>query len=583
MKRHTILKTAVILWAVLALPNLIQGSPEDLEGLERLSKEGKTLGVEVTSRYPPREQRVRNDTGINVLVDLAHQATFVAMWELPRELRRNGFRSCGSQATLDTVLAPGKPCRIRIPAGSRRPFAWWPAAKFNVVFTFQAGPESQDYLPEEREALESFVEAGGGLIVAAGNVSDQAKIENWTLNKLISEFGAELSSESDRVDGRRAQTLKLGEEWEVQKRGSKGKAVLARRTFGKGRVVLFSSTDLFFWSSRAADDAPNSRASRSGEIAEAVRWAAQGSPPAAGSLNLPQEAAGGGPIYPELEQNVGGVVVYYAKNQKEELLQAVREDMPRAKKQIEAWLPSTPPGEPMYLIVSAGGGGGWAVNAYRPKETGVISLSPHGLLSVFGHELAHTMGGPPNEEGQLAGNWPQGNQGESHAGWFQGKINALFDASQRKNSNRDCNQFFQFDKEGKGLDLAMNPREMGEKWGKGKEWTKIWWVWQKLDDRYGPTWYPRWRWVQSTRWREDPRRGLTWDDTVEDMSIAVGEDLFPFFRKIGTTLGKERFERAVFQGRTLELAPAPLEVSPAGAVCLDPIGDYKKPLALRKN
>ena len=23
-----------------------------------------------------------------------------------------------------------------------------------------------------------------------------------------------------------------------------------------------------------------------------------------------------------------------------------------------------------------------------------------------------------------------------------------------------------------------------EKWGKGKEWTKIWWVWQKLEDRY---------------------------------------------------------------------------------------------------
>ena len=35
----------------------------------------------------------------------------------------------------------------------------------------------------------------------------------------------------------------------------------------------------------------------------------------------------GGPIYPELEQNVGGVVVYYAKNQKQGLLQAVREQI----------------------------------------------------------------------------------------------------------------------------------------------------------------------------------------------------------------------------------------------------------------
>ena len=50
--------------------------------------------------------------------------------------------------------------------------------------------------------------------------------------------------------------------------------------------------------------------------------------------------------------------------------------MPTAKRQIEAWLPSIVPDEPMYLIVSAGGGGGWAVNAYRPKEAGVISLNP---------------------------------------------------------------------------------------------------------------------------------------------------------------------------------------------------------------
>ena len=311
--------------------------------------------------------------------------------------------------------------------------------------------------------------------------------------------------------------------------------------------------------------------------AEAIRWAAAGSPPAGGSRRLPAEAAGGGPIYPELEQNVGGVVVYYAKNQKQELLQAVREQMPKAKQQVEAWLPSTAPDEPMYLIVSAGGGGGWAVNAYLPKETGVISLSPQGLLSVFGHELAHTMAGPLNDQGKIAASWPQGNQGESHAGWYQGKVIAMFgDDETRGKSNRDCNRFFRFDKSGSELDLAMDLDELRERWGKGKEWTKIWWVWQKLDDRYGPTWYPRWRWVQHTRWQEAPGKRLTWDETVEDMSIAVGEDLFPFFRKIGTTLGKDRFGQAEFQGKQIDLPPAPIEVSPAGPVRLESIGDYRE-------
>ena len=314
-------------------------------------------------------------------------------------------------------------------------------------------------------------------------------------------------------------------------------------------------------------------------LAEAVRWAAGGRAPVGGTLRLPKEAAGGGPIYPELEQNVGGVMVYYAKNQKEDLLRAVREEMPKAKRQVEAWLPSIAPDEPMYLIVSAGGGGGWAVNVYRPKETGVISLSPAGLLSVFGHEIAHTMAGPPNDAGTVAAGWPQGNQGESHAGWFQGKVVAMFSGDEvRSRANRDCNRFFQFDNTGSKLDLAMDPKELRQQWGKGKEWTKIWWVWQKLDDRYGPTWYPRWRWVQHTRWQHEPDKRLTWDETVEDMSIAVGEDLFPFFHKIGTTLRRDRFDQAVFQGKTLELSVAPLTITRAGPVRLDPIGDYRKPL-----
>jgi len=571
-------------FSTLLCPTVLAGpapaSPE-IETLERLSRQGKTLGDQVTARYPLERQRVRDDTGINVLIDLAHQATFVAMWELPRLLRGKGFRASGSQASLDTVLAPGKKSRLRIPVGGRRPFAWWPNERFHAVITFQSDPRSQDYLPGERRALKAFVRSGGGLIVVAGNVLERERIEGWTLNRLMSDFGAGLSPEPDRADGRTAPTLKLGREWEVQKRGEKGRPVLARREYGKGRVVVFSSTRLFFWNKNAAGDAPDSRESRGREISEALKWAAAGATSTGGTLRLPREAAGGGPIYPELEQNVGGVIVYYAKNQKEELLRAVRKEMPGAKKQIEEWLPSRPPDEPMYLIVSAGGGGGWAVNAYRPKETGVISLSRHGLLSVFGHELAHTMGGPPNEKGELAASWPQGNQGESHAGWFQGKINALFDEEQRNRANRDCNSFFRFDKNGGALDLALNPREMNEKWGKGKEWTKIWWVWQKLDDRYGPTWYPRWRWVQYTRWKDDPGRRLTWDETVEDMSIAVGEDLFPFFKKIGTTLKKDRFESAGFQGKKIELPVAPLEVTPAGPVRLEAIGDYRKPLIPR--
>ena len=274
-----------------------------------------------------------------------------------------------------------------------------------------------------------------------------------------------------------------------------------------------------------------------------------------------------------MEKWVGNVIVYYARNQKQELLDCVDRDMPKAKAQVEAWFPSISSGEPMYLIIGNGGGGGWAVNAYFPKEAGTLSMSPSSLLSVFGHELAHTMGGPPNDAGRICASWPQGNQGESHAGWFQGKVIAMFNKDARGLSNRKCNRALESEtKTGKPLDLAAAGK------GRGGGWTKMWYVWNKLDDRYGPTWYPRWRWVQSTRWADQPGKQLTWDETVEDMSIACGEDLFPLFRELGTTLSKDRFARATFQGKTVQLPIAPIEPTPAGPVCLDPIGDYRQPV-----
>ena len=88
--------------------------------------------------------------------------------------------------------------------------------------------------------------------------------------------------------------------------------------------------------------------------------------------------------------------------------------------------------------------------------------------------------------------------------------------------------------------------------------------------------------MQSQRWQDDPDRKLTWEESIEDMSIAVGEDLFPFLRKTGKQLSRERFAETTFQGRTLHLPVAPIEPALPGNVCLDAIGDYTKPLVPRR-
>lgn len=550
----------------------------DLAEIERISKSGETLGPDITKRFPLREQTVRNDTGINVLIDLSHQANFFTMWSLPGMLRSAGFRATGSQASIDSVLPPDKFSRVRIPVGGRRPFAWWPNVRYNVVISFQADPQAQEYLPEEVAALKEYVEAGGGLVLLGGRPSTRDAIDQWPLNKLAREFGAGFSTATDTADGLSMPVIDASSDWDSHLDGAEGNPVIVRRQFGRGRLLIIGSVKYI---EPPRDRTPAALAQRNriqSSLTEMIGWVAAGKPPVSGSARLPREASGGGPIYPELTQRIGNVIVYYAKNQKKELLDCISEDMPLVKSKIEGWLPSAAPDEPMHLILSAGGGGGWAVNAYLPKEVGIISLSKSGVLSIFAHELAHTMGGPPNDKGELAGSWRYGNQSEAHAGWFQGKAAAL---PTGKRASHQPNRLFDFDKDGNALDLAASSDENRVKWGKGKDWTKIWWVWQKLDDRYGPTWYPRWRWVQHTRWQDQTERRLTLEETVEDMSIAVGEDLFGFFRKIGTTLNKERSAQAEFGGQTIDLPVAPIEIGPAGPVRLEPIGDYREPLAIR--
>ena len=94
MKNTNFIATALVL-AILV--SVSYGQAGDIAEIERISKSGATLDPEVTSRFPLASQAIQNDTGINVLVDLSHQANFFAMWRLPRMLRSAGFRASGSQ------------------------------------------------------------------------------------------------------------------------------------------------------------------------------------------------------------------------------------------------------------------------------------------------------------------------------------------------------------------------------------------------------------------------------------------------------------------------------------------------------
>jgi len=562
---------------------------------------GQTLKLSTFEKLSTRplfaEQPVIADKGYNVLIDMAHECSFATLWDLPERLNKSGYRAIGSHATVNTVLDPRGFSRVRVlydTVNKIYPFAWWPNAKYDVIITEQSTPKAQDYTDAEIAAMVQFVHKGGGLLiqgnaVGRGGPAGPPLPTEWTLNKLASAFGGKFTDQDTVISGIRRAKMELSEEWSnlpltspgtestspnplLGKEGARElpHAIMAMRKFGRGRVVMCGNLTAI---RRSGKDSEERKALADSLLSRMMTVLTEFQKPVGGTLLLPQTMEGGGAIYPELEDNFSNIVFYYASNQKPELLKTVKDDVPKAQAFIQQRLPSTPTAEPMYLILCAGGGGGWAVNIYKPKENGIISLDGHGILSIFGHELAHTMFGPANDEGKIAGIAPIPDRGEAHAGWFQGKVNALFKPDLLDKANRECNSMFAYDPKGNAMDLATcyENEAMNQKWGYGKDWIKTWYIWQKIDDRYGQSWYPKWKWVQHTRWKDDPEHHLTWDEMVEDMSIAVGEDMFPFFIKVGTTLNKKRLEQIEFQGKKITLKVAPIDVTPAGPVRMEEV------------
>lgn len=529
---------------------------------------GETLPVEIGKKYPPAPIPMTIDKGYNVLIDLSHQCQFNFMWRLPDMLHQKGFRSVTSQASLGSVLDEKGVSRIRIPYDPEHkiyPFAWYPNFKYNVIITFQNDPSAPLYTEQECLLLQDFVSKGGSLVILADPVKAE-QIGNWSLNYLLKKFDASYTEDYQYYRNRRHIGLALSEYWIPWEVGNDSLPVRAYREYGKGRIAVGTALDDFLSNGEGG----------SSFIDQMMDWLCEKQVPVGGEPRLPQTMGGGGSIYPEMENVINGMVTYYAPTVNPILLECVKNEFLRINNTLLQWYPSRQTEEPMFLVLSAGNGGGWAVNSFFPKENGIISQDSTSLISIYGHELAHTLAGPVNKKGQVAADVPFGNQGEAHAGWFQGKIEALYNEELRQHANKKCEVFFhstEFEK----LDLNRYARdgEYAKQFSYGAGWYKLWYIWQRLDDTYGNTWYPRWKYVQHTRWQDEPTRLLSWEEMIEDMSLATGNDLFPFFISLNTTLERRELGEVVYQGKRVKLPKAVIPIIEPGNVCLTPIENYK--------
>jgi len=248
-----------------------------IEESERIWRSGQTLPLVYSETFQRLPQYLgEEDTGINVLIDLAHDCTHATMWHLPNYLRELGFRAVGSHALLSEVLVPGTPVRMRVPVGTFQPFAWERVPEWNVVISSQRGHRFQPYTQEEQNKLERWVRAGGGLII--GTHARPNSGEASSMHEMLARWGVEVSEK--HVDLRphsgnfkhQGVVLKsLSDEWEVLYE-VEGDVFSARRTLGKGRIVIIEDVAAFCHFKRTEGEQVKQRTKD--RLRGMIRWAA---------------------------------------------------------------------------------------------------------------------------------------------------------------------------------------------------------------------------------------------------------------------------------------------------------------------
>ena len=70
-------------------------------------------------------------------------------------------------------------------------------------------------------------------------------------------------------------------------------------------------------------------------------------------------------------------------------------------------------------------------------------------------------------------------------------------------------------------------------------------------------------------------RLLTWEEMIEDMSLATGQHLFRFFISLNTSLERREMGEVIYEGKKVKLSGAVIPIIEPGNVCLNPIENYK--------
>lgn len=417
-----------------------------------------------------------------------------------------------------------------LPSGGVEARNWGTLHKYDLsnvnLLILQTGASPCVYFPEDVKAVQRFLDEGGGVVILGDRAlfRDEKK---YHLNDLATALGAEVvdiaaktplkASKSlgvDEVKTYGGKTIRLTKpnQWDVIVRDAKGAVVMARRNVGKGRLLV-TSRGLSGHNPNASDPIND------GIWIPALVELSSGKQ--VNPKRKPQSAQA------ENEVDKGGLKLRYS-----DYLQPFADEIvtiyQKALPEIEAVM-GVPASAGMLasLILLPTGGGGFSSgrNVGLGVWWGGFPDKRYGMIELIGHEGCHSWVLPFAE--------PMWNEGiATYVG-----IRIAHRMGESEGAERSLTRWIA---NAKKLDPDMTKFDIAH----GKDvphvvkMAKPMWIFEELRKEQADILAT---YFQTKRRLIDPakRKRYTAEDCVAVLSIAMGRDLFPWFRSLGVTVDAE--------------------------------------------
>jgi hypothetical protein len=395
------------------------------------------------------------------------------------------------------------------------------------LLVLQSGASPCPYLPQDVAAARRFLNEGGGVVIL-GDYALFRDEKEYRLNEMAGAFGAEfvtepakeplgaapeLMAESVRTYGGKTVRLKDPSEWKVLLRDAGGRVVMARRQVGRGQLLVASRA--------LAGRQPDAQDPING-----TWWRPLLRDLARGKTVDPARPPEG--MMPENAVDRGGLRLRYT-DYMQPYANAILRIYRRCRPAMERIL-GVPPSKNMMtsLILLPTGGGGFSdgTNIALGVWWGDFPKQEYGMVELLGHEGTHSWVLPFPE--------PMWNEGiATYVGILLGRELGL--AQEADASLKGwLDGALKLDPDMTKYDIAQGkdvPHVVGM--------AKPMWIFEQLR-KEKPDIVARY--FQAKRRLMDPSRRdrYTADDCVAVLSAAMGRDLFPWFRSLGTSVDRAR-------------------------------------------